>query len=98
MTKQNLWKDPDIDFIICSAVRYAVGRPSMAPGIIADFLTRNWNSLSPRAKRGIQEDLETEFSRDDEDRINGEKYPRLGWSCDRNTWDRVRALWIIPPE
>ena len=47
----------------------------------------------------IQRDLEEEFRRDDEARIEGTPYLPLGMDCDRRAWDAVRLAYAgdAPP-
>jgi len=75
------------------ATRYYVGRRTYAVSEFCDLLIKNWAGLNKFTQDLIQRDLEIEFGRDDDARVNGHKYKPLGDDCDRREWERVKALW-----
>lgn len=78
-----------------AAFRYCCGRMTYIVGDCADWLIEQWPSLPPSIKDTIQRDLEDEFRRDDEARIENREYKPLGHDCDRAQWERVRQLWAV---
>lgn len=89
------------DWMVIDSVRYALGRTSYQVGVTARWLVTYWNSLPESAREIIQRDIEEAFDRDDRDREtwrealdpNRPKGFELGWDCDRQSWEAVRALW-----
>lgn len=85
---------PVPSWLIIDSVRYAVGRTSSQPDTTARWLCGVWKKLPEDVREIIQRDLEEVFRRDDRARAGGEsKYLPLGWDCDRQSWEMVRALW-----
>ena len=76
------------------ATRYYVGRRTYAVVHFCDMLIKNWPKLHQATKDLIQRELEIEFGRDDDARMNGDKYKPLGDDSDREDWEKVRSLWI----
>lgn len=79
-----------------AAFRYSLGRMSYIVADTVDWLIFNWSIIPPSARKIIQRDLEEAFSRDDEAREFSAQYFPLGMDCDRQQWERVRALWMSP--
>lgn len=75
------------------AFRYYVGRMTYAVSDFCDLLIAAWPTLPERTRSLIQRDLDEEFKRDDEVRGTGAMCMPLGHDCDRQQWERVRALW-----
>ena len=75
------------------ATRYYVGRMTYAVSDFASLLVAEWPGLCEPARALIQRDVEAEFKRDDEARIEGLNYRPLGDDCDRAAWEKVRKLW-----
>jgi len=84
------------DWLIIDAVRYAVGRCSTQPAETAAWLVAHWRHIPATTQAIIRRDLEEAFRDDDDARARGSEYKRLGWDCDRQTWETVRALWADP--
>jgi hypothetical protein len=75
------------------AFRYYCGRMTIQVSFFCDTLIKEWDKLPKRAKSVIKRDLDESFVSDDEDRARGANYYRLGHDCDRQSWEKVRALW-----
>lgn len=78
------------------AFRYYVGRMTYAVGDFCGLLIATWPTLPERTRTLIQRDLDEEFQRDDEARDVESMCKPLGANCDRQQWERVRALWMTP--
>lgn len=63
MKKSKFDNIEDADFIIISALRYALGRSSYAVSVMQDFLRKNWEDPIIMAKHDV-------FIRDIENHIN----------------------------
>ena len=62
-----------------------------------DLLISAWPTLPKKTQELIQRDLTEAFQRDDEARSDKQcstVYHALGNDCDRQQWERVRALWL----
>lgn len=81
------------DLMIIAAVRYCIGRMTYIVSDCADWVVAIWPALGERTKSIIQRDIDEAFAQDDEARSSGESYRPLGHDCDRQQWERVRALW-----
>lgn len=79
--------------MVIAATRYCIGRMSYIVGDCADWLIKIWPILNEKTKSIIQRDIEEEFRRDDEARADERPYKPLGMDCDRQQWEKVRALW-----
>ena len=75
------------------AFRYYCGRMTYAVGDFCGMLIAEWPDLPAPLRNLIGAELEAEFRRDDELRGKGASYLPLGNQCDRESWERVRALW-----
>ena len=64
--------------ILVFAFRYALGRRSTAPGIVADHLIKQWAKLAPHSKAQVKEEINTAISRG-----------YAGDPCDVETWRKV---------
>lgn len=82
--------------MVIAATRYCIGRMTYVVNDCADWLIKIWPMLSQKTTSIIQRDIEEAFKRDDEDRESGRLYKALGNDCDRQDWERVRALWGGP--
>ena len=67
--------------ILVFAFRYALGRRSTAPGIVADVLIERWNDLKPHTQIQVQREISSAIDM-------GE----AGQPCDVETWKQVLAL------
>lgn len=81
------------DLMVLSAFRYCLGRMTYISGTCADWLVDKWAEIPPHAQALIRRELDAAFAQDDEDRATGTSFKALGWDCDRQAWDKVRALW-----
>jgi len=70
--------NPTEETILVFAFRYALGRKSAAPGIVADYLIKRWADLAPHSRLQIREEIRTAISRGD-----------AGHPCDVETWREV---------
>lgn len=75
------------------AFRYYCGRQTYAVGNFCDLLREAWPTLPESTRFLIRRDLETEFAHDDRAREGAEAYKPLGDDCDRQEWEKVRAIW-----
>jgi len=73
------FKDPRL-VIIC-AFRYALGRATYMPSVIADELIANWNELSEYDRKQIQEDIRQAI-----------EHGLAGMDCDAIVWKRILEL------
>ena len=71
--------------ILVFAFRYALGRKTTAPGIVADVLIERWNELKPHTQIQVQREIGSAMAM-------GE----AGGSIDLDTWQRVLALPVKP--
>lgn len=69
------------EMILVFAFRYALGRMSTAPGIVADVLIKRWNEMDPHARYQVQSEIEAAIDRGG-----------AGQPCDVETWKKVLAL------
>lgn len=77
------------------AVRYYLGRMSAGVGVFCEMLAAIWPILPEDTRAIIERDIEEEFRMDDLKRARGEtKFLPLGMDCDRESWERVRRLWL----
>ena len=67
--------NPTEETILIFAFRYALGRTSTAPGIVADHLIKQWANLAPHSRLQIREEIRTAINRGD-----------AGHPCDVETW------------
>lgn len=79
--------------MVMAATRYCLGRMTYIVSECANWLVKIWPLLNDKTRTIIQRDIEEAFTRDDADREAGREYKALGWDCDRQAWERVRALW-----
>lgn len=79
--------------MVMAATRYCLGRMTYIVSECADWLVKIWPLLNDKTRAIIQRDIEEAFTRDDADREANREYKALGWDCDRQSWERVRALW-----
>ena len=71
--------------ILVFAFRYALGRKTTAPGIVADVLIERWNDLKPHTQIQVQREIGSAMAM-------GE----AGDSLDLDTWQKVLALPVKP--
>lgn len=64
--------------ILVFAFRYALGRRSTAPGIVADHLIKRWADLSPQSRAQVKKEINTAIH-----------YGDAGDPCDVETWRDV---------
>jgi len=75
------------------AFRYYCGRMTYAVGNFCDMLIAEWPNLPEHTRSLIAEELEAKFRIDDQMRGTGSSYCPLGQRCDRESWEKVRAIW-----
>lgn len=95
LSEQGAWGFADL--MIVAAFRYCCGRMTYISGACADWIVDMWPQFPERAKALIRRELDEEFRRDDEARAMNEQFKPLGWDCDRQAWEKVRALWAETP-
>ena len=82
---------------IHQATRYVMGRRTLVVHKHCNWLVANWGQIPEAQRRIIQQDMEAAFGRDDRARKMGSKdFLWLGDDCDRQDWERVRALYAEP--
>jgi hypothetical protein len=70
--------NPTEETILVFAFRYALGRRSTAPGIVANHLIKQWAKLAPHSRAQVKEEINTAISRG-----------YAGDPCDVETWRKV---------
>lgn len=65
----------EFDCIVIFAVRYALGRSSVAPMLVIDFINNNKENINNRAMQTIIEDIQA-----------SENTASLGMECDKSLW------------
>jgi hypothetical protein len=70
--------NPTEETILIFAFRYALGRRSTAPGIVANHLIKQWANLAPHSQDQVREEINTAIIRGD-----------AGHPCDVETWREV---------
>lgn len=71
--------------ILVFAFRYALGRKTTAPGIVADVLIERWNDLKPHTQIQVQREIGSAMA-----------MGQAGGSLDLDTWQAVLALPVKP--
>ncbi len=77
--------NPTDENILVFAFRYALGRKTTAPGIVANVLINRWNDLKPHTQIQVQREIGSAMAM-------GE----AGSSIDLDTWQAVLALPVQP--
>jgi hypothetical protein len=80
------------DFMVWMSFRYCLGRRSVAPGMWVDWAVKNWWKIGENDRIQIKKELNESFERDDRDRAKKREICELGSGCDRQTWDRMKAV------
>lgn len=94
MKRDRVWGTNDL--MVMAAFRYCLGRMTYIVSDCCDWLIAQWPVIKQSAKDIIKKELEEVFKEDDALRANpqsGYSYKPLGHNCDREQWERVRALW-----
>jgi hypothetical protein len=68
------------DILIC-AFRYAIGRCTYTPSIVAETITDEWPDLSKENRRLIQSEIRYAIERN-----------RAGMDCDVEIWEEILDL------
>ena len=71
------------EFMICFALRYAIGRQSMAPSIVSDYIRSSWDEISGKSVlyRVLSEEVERL------ELLKGEiDFNPFGMGCDEKMW------------
>lgn len=85
--------DEDMLTLWVGAFRYYLGRRTYAVGLFCDLLRQEWSRLPERTRHLISSELAAAFRSDDEFRERAQNsYLPLGDDCDREEWEKVRAL------
>lgn len=71
--------------ILVFAFRYALGRKTTAPGIVADVLIERWNDLKSHTQIQVQREIGSAMAM-------GE----AGDPCDVETWRKILTLPVKP--
>jgi hypothetical protein len=91
LTRVQAWGKHDL--MVIAAFRYCLGRRTYIVGACVDWLVEVWPLLDEDTKALIKRDLERKFEADDLERKIDSSCKSLGNDCDRQDWERVRALW-----
>ena len=84
----------DPHMLLIAATRYFIGRMTIATCSFAqDELAKAWPHIPQKTRAIIRRELEEAFRDDDNDREQGASRRTLGWDCDREAWEAVRAAW-----
>jgi hypothetical protein len=86
----------DSHMILIAAFRYFLGRTTAVTGYFAQNLATAWPDIPEKTKEVIHLELEKAFAEDDKNRAEKSHYRRLGMDMDRETWQKVRDLWLQP--
>jgi hypothetical protein len=81
------------DLMVTAAFRYCLGRKTYIVGYCCDWLIEQWDNFGDQTRALIRNELEDAFWQDKKDREDNKDYYELGHDCDREDWERVRALW-----
>jgi hypothetical protein len=74
------------DTIWIGAFRYYLGRTTYAVSDFCTILIKEWDSLPECSHIIIKRELDAAFLSDDETRVTGGTFFRLGHDCDRAEW------------
>lgn len=87
----DVFVESDTQFIIVSAVRYAVGRRSYAPGLTIEWVKRWWHRMTPQTKRLLARDVNEEIEL--QDTFGPPSTRSLGFADQDKAW-REFAKWL----
>ena len=68
------------------AFRYYLGRQTYAVSDFCELLAQEWNNLDSRTQTLILKELKEAIKEDDDSRLEGRDFHRLGDDCDRAEW------------
>ena len=68
------------------AFRYYLGRQTYAVSDFCELLAQEWSNLDSFTQTLILKELREAINKDDEDRLDGSRFHRLGDDCDRAEW------------
>lgn len=75
----------DLGVILVCAFRYALGRKSYMPSLIADVIRRYWDLVPARERLLIQAELSRALNEHDDENLRRD----IGWEIDVETWRRL---------
>ena len=82
------------DFMIHQSFRYVLGRMTYAVSNWCDWAVANWDKIPEGERAIIERELEEAFEKDDAQRETETRlWLPLGHDCDREQWERVRAVY-----
>lgn len=82
------------EHMIHQSFRYIIGRMSYAVSEWVDWCVQAWPEIPVSERAIIQRELEAAFERDDMlGKTARAHFSPLGSECDREQWERVRALY-----
>ncbi len=85
--RESMADDRDVWFCILVAVRYAMGRRSYAPSLVAGTVKRYWPLMEDGTRQSIRRDVADEIRRVDD----AGKPEWLGDDCYQATWRELHA-------
>lgn len=89
MTTKNFGRD---DLMAVAAFRYCLGRSSYIVGDCADWLTDQWQNITPNMRHVIERDLREAIARDDQSRQDRTEHHALGMDMGRAVWLEVLVM------
>ena len=75
------------------ATRYYLSHSMHAVSDFCGLLTAEWNSMDKDIKAIIKYEISEAIKTDNIEQSRYGSFRRLGYSCDREDWDRVCKLW-----
>jgi hypothetical protein len=82
------------DSMIHQSFRYVLGRMTLAVCVWCNWAVANWDKIPNSEKAIIERELDEVFDMDDNARRTCRSdFLPLGHDCDRQQWERVRAMY-----
>jgi len=78
------------------AFRYYLGRQTYAVSDFCELLAQEWHNLDSYTQTLLLKELSKAIKDDDDDRLEGRRFHKLGDDCDRAEW--VMLLQRIAPD
>lgn len=86
-----LFANADTGFVIGSAVRYNLGRMSVGPGLVQDWIKRHWSWILFETRKMIVRDVKEAIEDHEAGRIS------IGMDVDYQMW-KAFLLWMLEHE
>ena len=75
------------------ATRYYLGHSMHAVSDFCSLLIAEWDNIDSSTKDVLNHEISEAIKTDNDDLSKNYSFRRLGFSCDRECWDRVCKLW-----